>query len=501
MAKTITSVVAAAEKQKISPDEAAADMPQFEQYWHHQAQKLEDVCRQAQTFPNLFFTIAPAEWRFPLHGGMFGKADQDDLSTCQAWLTMHMHNCIGAILGDMLWKNKAQAADLGIAEIEHYTYRFEFQGRGTLHAHAVAWVKFNPGVSIEELSGRSGVGVQTSPLVRLLEEVFDCGAVDAQRGHSEHNLLRYVAGYVAKASDSLRFQKGDEARGTPAETSRWRQVYRLLCKRSPLEQEMAMYFAGLPMVESSFAGERMYPPIPGSTAVNKYRHTYMAYQERLSAVHPEHAQVQEVAEDGQVLRLRSFVEWCRLFRLHQYIKAGEDAWNYVVRERNTRGRGFGKKCAIAMTWPFELLDIYCGAYTASFLPCLEAELCPLPMSSSPRTRSTWQRCFVYMMGMWRLHWSPWWRSCAGAAWAKIGRQPLRRASAPELHCCKPWPPEEHDRRIGRLAPFEILLAGSGPRSNRQFWMQLPQASSRQMPRKRNLARAGHRQDGSAPGSG
>ena len=187
VAKTITSVVAVAEKQRISPDEAAADMPQFEQYWHHQAQKLEDVCRQAQTFPNLFFTIAPAEWRFPLHGGMFDKADQDDLSQCQAWLTMHMRNCIGAILDEVLWKNKAQAADLGIAEIEHYTYRFEFQGRGTLHVHAVAWVKFNPGVSIEELSGRSGVGVQTSPLVRLLEEVFDCGAVDVQCGHSEHN--------------------------------------------------------------------------------------------------------------------------------------------------------------------------------------------------------------------------------------------------------------------------------------------------------------------------
>ena len=64
--------------------------------------------------------------------------------------------------------------------------------------------------------------------MRLLEEVFDCGAVDVQCGQSEHNLLRYVAGYVAKASDSLRFQKGDEGRGAPAETSRRRQVYRLL---------------------------------------------------------------------------------------------------------------------------------------------------------------------------------------------------------------------------------------------------------------------------------
>ena len=373
MARTITAVVAVAEKQKISRDEAAADMPQFEQYWHHQAQKLEDVCRQAGKFPNLFFTIAPAEWRFPLHAGMFSKEDQEDLSQCQAWLTMHMHNCIAAVLDAVLWKNKAQAAELGIAEIEHYTYRFEFQGRGTIHVHAVAWVKYNPGVCVEELSGRSGARGQTSPLVRLLEEVFDCGAVDVQCGQSEHNLLRYVAGYVAKASDSLRFQKGDEGRGAPAETSRWRQVCRLLCKRSPLEQELAMYFAGLPMVETSFTGDRMYPPIPGSTAVNKYRHAYLAYQERLVAAHEEHCQVQEVAEDGRVLRLRNFVEWCRLFRLHQYVKTGENSWSYVVRERNARGRGTGKKCAIAMTWPFELLDIYCGAYAAAFF-------------SSPRSR-------------------------------------------------------------------------------------------------------------------
>ena len=375
MARTITSVVAVAEKQKISPDEAAADMPQFEQYWRHQAQKLEDVCRQAGRFPNLFFTIAPAEWRFPLHAGMFSKEDQEDLSQCQAWLTMHMHNCIAAVLDAVLWKNKAQADELGIAEIEHYTYQFEFQGRGTIHVHAVAWVKYNPGVCVEELSGRSGARGQTSPLVRVLEEIFDCGAVDVQCGQSEHNLLRYVAGYVAKASDSLRFQKGDEARGAPAETSRWRQVYRLLCKRSPLEQELAMYFAGLPMVETSFTGERMYPPIPGSTAINKYRHAYRAYQERLSAAHQEHCQVLKLAEDGRVLRLRNFVEWCRLFRLRQHIKTGEDSWTYVVRERNARGRGTGKKCAIAMTWPFELLDIYCGAYAAAFLPRLEAELC------------------------------------------------------------------------------------------------------------------------------
>ena len=291
MAKTISAVAAVAAARQLAPDEAAAGMPQFEAYWHHETQKLEDICRQMSGFPNLFFTVAPAEWQFPLHWGVLGaEAEQQaSLSEAQSVLTIHIHNYISAVLDECLFRQGSQMAACGLSEVLHYVYRFEFQSRGTLHVHAVAWVRFEAAPA--SLSGRSGDGGD-SPLLRFLEEVFCCGAVDVQCGASEHCLLTYVAGYLAKASDALRFQKADRvAEADPEKLSRWRQVYRLLCKRAPLEQEMTMFFAGLPVVKASFTGERLYTPIPGSKAVNNSRHLYNAYQQRLCAPgHPEHAQ-------------------------------------------------------------------------------------------------------------------------------------------------------------------------------------------------------------------
>ena len=55
-----------------------------------------------------------------------------------------------------------------------------------------------------------------------------------------HCLLRYMAGYVAKASDAMQFSK-HQSLGE----GHWRQAYRLLCKKSPTEQEMLMEFSGL----------------------------------------------------------------------------------------------------------------------------------------------------------------------------------------------------------------------------------------------------------------
>ena len=103
----------------------------------------------------------------------------------------------------------------GIEEVLHYTYRFEFQSRGTLHVHAVAWVQYCAGQDLDALTGRSGAEKPgRSPLVSFLEDVFCCGAVDVQCGKGEHCLLRYVAGYISKASDALKFQKGDRSGGS-----------------------------------------------------------------------------------------------------------------------------------------------------------------------------------------------------------------------------------------------------------------------------------------------
>eukprot|EP00972_Heterocapsa_arctica_P088274 13016719-Heterocapsa_arctica.AAC.1 len=154
--------------------------------------------------------------------------------------------------------------------------RFEYQGRGTIHVHVVAWVKLSAGAftdAASRLCGRTGKA-HGSRLVSFLEAAFRA-SVDVQCGQGEHCMLRYVTGYVSKASDALVFKTKEAAEsGGTMHGSSWRQIYRMLCKSAPLQQEMAVQFAGLPLVLASFLGDSLFAPIPGSAAVNTSRHFY-----------------------------------------------------------------------------------------------------------------------------------------------------------------------------------------------------------------------------------
>ena len=164
----------------------------------------------------------------------------------------------------------------GTTLVNDFSMRFEFQGRGTLHVHVVAWVNFDSSVGDgSKLSGQSSKG-DPSKLVQYLANVFR-SSIDVQCAQGEHCLLRYVTGYATKASDSLRFAAQDRAPGN--QSSSWRQVYRMLCKTAPMEQEMIMEFAGKPYIICSFCGDAIYAPVPGSTAQNKSRDAYNAYLE------------------------------------------------------------------------------------------------------------------------------------------------------------------------------------------------------------------------------
>ena len=283
LARQVSAVVHKAEDLKMSPDAVAASMNQYEMYWHRETQKLEDMCRQMGCLPNLFFTVAPGEWAFPQHYGLLqGVIDDKDLSSHQAWLTLHLYNCIGALLEKTLLKEGTHREQCGLKDVLNYAFRFEFQQRGTIHVHVVAWVKYREDENLDLLTGRSGHVDPKSPFVDFLEKMFKCGAVDVQCGKSEWCLLRYVAGYVSKASDALHFHKKENrGEGNASDMSKWKQVYRLLCKRSPLEQELAMEFACMPMVKASFTGEHVYAPVPGSMAKNSDRRAYEAYQQRI----------------------------------------------------------------------------------------------------------------------------------------------------------------------------------------------------------------------------
>lgn len=307
-----------------------------------------------------------------------------------------------------------------IEEIQHWCLRFEFQKRGTIHVHVVCWLQMLPGHHPEQLTGNSNV--QKSRMVDFLESIFQC-SVDVQGGQCRKALLNYVTGYVTKASDSLKFRSKDrrDVGGQEAD-SIWKQIYRMLCKRSPLEQEMAMDMAGQSMVLASFTGAYVHAPIPGSQAVNHDRHLYNAFQDWLKgntslkqtknkADEPQdpedchakggEADLQPEEETTQPHRRKSeppadpkpeetnFLEWCRYFDIAS-LKPTDDTdkypagFSYELRRRNVAGRGSGKACAVAMQFPYELLDIFVGAWAATFKKSmLEKTIWPVDKAQVP----------------------------------------------------------------------------------------------------------------------
>ena len=365
MARTITSVIHIANQRHVAPEQIAADMDMFEGYWHQQLRKMEDICRQehertgdmAQALPNIFFTVAPAEWKYILHDGVFCE---DALTNQQDMITLHIYHTLQALLETHLLKAGESLHRVGIANIRQWSFRFEFQSRGTLHLHAVLWADLLPTWSAERICGRTGS--KNSAFASLLEGLFK-SRVDVQCGDGSHALLKYVAGYLTKASDALQFQ----TKQAQSDQSHWRQAYRLLAKKSPMEQEMLMEFSGLAMVKHSFSGVAMHAPIPGSEAQNVSRQHYAAYQHYLK---------QPGDTFGEATGF-SFIQWLRRYRL----VSGKDNKNNALAMRNQAGPARGKDCGVAITFPFELLDIFVGAWAAScMVGMLEERLLPDPLT-------------------------------------------------------------------------------------------------------------------------
>ena len=353
MARTISTVASLAASKKMAPEAIASDMDMFDAYWQHQIEKMEDICRLEferhhcldKAMPSVFLIVAPAEWTFPLHEGIFFE---DSLTKQQTMLTRHIYHVLDSLLQEHILKEGPHQQALGLAGIRQWSFRFEFQSRGTVHIHCVLWADFLPGVTTDMVTGRTGEKHQ-SLLVRRLEELFSC-RVDVQAGKGHHNMMRYVMGYVQKASDALSFKSSEVHSDT---NTTWRTTYRLLCKKAPLEQEMALEFAGLSMVRHSFLGANYYAPIPGSEAINLSRSAYKAFQTGL----------REGFYGGY-----SFLSWLRDHRIEPL---AQNTCKVTSRQGRTSGRGCNKDVGVAMHFPFELLDIFIGAWAATFLPNMD----------------------------------------------------------------------------------------------------------------------------------
>ena len=417
LAQQLSSIIAIADKHKMSPEELASTNSGYDSYWYKEAEKQQDMCRQMQAhpsfkgqsgMPNCFVTIAPAKWKFDWHKGLheWRKGSGESLSDAQASFTIHMHHVIGTILREVILKkgvvddNSSQELKdrkaAGIEEVYEFAFRWEYQGRGTLHVHIIAWIKLNddifacqPPVGFEspstQLNGNS-VKMPSNPILYdYLNRIFNA-SIDVQCGSGSAGLLKYVTGYVSKASDALTFK---QKAYLDKDSTTWRQVYRLLTKRAPLCPEMAVDFAGLPLMEASFRGATIHAPVPKIESLrpdadkNNDRAMYEAYlrhQQSIAAF-----SVQDRYSGAPAVGRVCFLDWARQNTVIKKNERGQDKVVFDVKKRGGHGVGKNKeKCALGIRFPYEGLDIFIGAWCATMVPHIsEDEFAPAEDDAIP----------------------------------------------------------------------------------------------------------------------
>ena len=115
-------------------------------------------------FPNLFLTIAPAEWRFPRP--YFLQPYIDCVFAGAYIMSLHMYylvRCIWLFLANK-WGHK-------YFMVLEWCMKTEYQGRGTPHWHICGWVVCFG--LLQHLAGRTGTAV-VSAFVKFLGMLFCC---------------------------------------------------------------------------------------------------------------------------------------------------------------------------------------------------------------------------------------------------------------------------------------------------------------------------------------
>ncbi|CAK0880619.1 unnamed protein product, partial [Prorocentrum cordatum] len=328
-AQRISASIAIAERQGITPDVVADNSSTSESYWRH-----EQLRGQRRAFPNLFITIAPAEWKVLLHEPLFAdwKA-ADRMSACQGMLSEHIYDQLYDGMKQILRPNEF------FEEVFDYVIRLEFQGRKTEHIHIAAWARPKG-----NLSGRSGQA-DRSAFVMFLEEVFR-GSVDVQEGHG---FLKHINGYVVKGNQSMDYQP-DAARSAGDEHSAWRTTYRMLCKLAPGLPEVFLDFAGAKHMYRTFGVVNAYAIIPGQLdkGNNDTKRLYKKYLLR------------EPVGDGPK-PCGSFLSYLRTYKL------SEDHEKVIER----RGRGGDSRVAVGARFAFEMQDPQLIPFTAHYLKAVK----------------------------------------------------------------------------------------------------------------------------------
>ena len=125
-------------------------------------------------FPNLFITIAPAEWKFPRP--YFLQPYISSLLAGTYILALHMYYLVRCI-----WLFIANRSGHKYFTVYEWCLKTEYQGRGTPHWHICAWVVSH--IPLETLAGRNNPAIA---FVRFLMSLFCC-EIDVQVGNGSYH--------------------------------------------------------------------------------------------------------------------------------------------------------------------------------------------------------------------------------------------------------------------------------------------------------------------------
>ena len=259
--KTVSGAISTARVMHCSAAKALEAKPFSATYWQWQHRYLMDAVRQYGP-PSIFVTISPYEWSFPFPffinaaRQISGRGIQRlaVLETCAI-----AHALEQIVRGYLCGSNTAKWANNVFSynnlkttrNVQTYFYRFEFQGRGTVHMHMLVWLKDLSKIQLprvradipaenEEMAFRvykcqksdkpshclqvqenatfctdtegnktlhlrhpaDAFAVNLRAYIDTLVPSLKC-SMDVQTSDGHGMLLKYVASYVAKWQDSL----------------------------------------------------------------------------------------------------------------------------------------------------------------------------------------------------------------------------------------------------------------------------------------------------------
>ena len=306
-------------------------------------------------FPNLFITIAPAEWKFARP--YFLHAYQKCVFAGSYVMSIHMYEVVRSI-----WRFLADRFGHRFFTVLEWVMKTEYQGRGTPHWHIAAWVVAR---MLHLLAGWSGG--RKSEFVCFLEVVFQA-QIDVQVGNGR---LNYINGYIAKDHDALDVGMGEYSQ--KGHNAPWTAAFRLLSKSTPCIPEVALRMGQYSEFEKSYSHVLLYPPQPCHMLDLAGRR-----QNFSTKMYGTYLQEQRQLLRAGYLVGESFLIW---HRPRQWDAVADEVVSRSTGPEATAGtgeeQGGSRTLVVACRYWYELTDGYWGQFAVTQLPHAHArELLP-----------------------------------------------------------------------------------------------------------------------------